>query len=94
MARSTPSPSIPANENQHDMSSDIRDDTAGTLAHMGYREIRFRGEDWQPLDAVNGQLGTTSETEIHDRKGQPTCKLVDGDSGERVGTARLSCPVE
>ena len=60
---------------------------------MGYGEIRFRGEDWQPLESVNGELGTTSETEIHDRKGTPTCRLVDGDTGERVGRARRSCPV-
>jgi len=73
--------------------SDIRDDAAGTLAHMGYGEIRFRGGDWQPLESINGELGTTAETELHDRKGFPTCKLIDGDTGERVGTARLSCPL-
>jgi len=72
---------------------EIRDDTAGTLAHMGYGEIRFRGEEWQPIGQVNGELGTTAETEIHDRKGASTCKLLDGETGERVGTARLSCPL-
>jgi hypothetical protein len=70
------------------------DDAVGTLSRMGYGEVRFRGEKWQPLSAVNGELGTTAETEIHDRKGAPTCRLVDGDTGETVGTARLSCPVE
>jgi hypothetical protein len=75
------------------MMSEIRDDTAGTLRFTGYREIRFRDGEWKPLEAVNGELGTTSETEIIDRKGQPTCKLVDGETGERVGTARLSCPL-
>ena len=73
--------------------SDIRDDTAGTLMHMGYGEVRFRGGDWQPLESVNGELGTTSETEIIDRKGAPTCRLVDAETGERVGKARLSCPL-
>jgi len=74
--------------------SDVRDDTAGTLRYMGYGEVCFRGGEWRPLEAVNGELGTTSETEIYDHKGAPTCRLVDADTGERVGTARLSCPVE
>lgn len=73
--------------------SDIRDDTAGTLAHMGYGEVRIRGGRWRPLESVNGGLGTTAETEIHDPKGKPTCRLVDGETGETVGTARLSCPI-
>jgi hypothetical protein len=74
--------------------NNIRDDVAGTLAYMGYREVRFRDGEWAPLSAVNGELGTTAETEIHDRKGAPTCRLVDGETGERIGTARLSCPVD
>lgn len=74
--------------------SDIRDDVHGILEHLGYGEVRTAaGDVWQPLESVNGQYGTTSETKIIDHKGQPTCKLVDGESGEHVGTARLSCPL-
>lgn len=68
-------------------------DTVGTLSRMGYGEVRFRGEGWRPLSAVNGELGTTAETEIHVSKGRPTARLLNGETGERVGTARLSCPV-
>lgn len=72
---------------------DVRDDTAETLRFMGYGEVRFRGGRWRPLGSVNGELGTTAETEIHDPKKEPTCRLVDGETGEQIGTARLSCPI-
>jgi hypothetical protein len=74
--------------------NDIRDDVAGTLRFTGYREIRVRGGEWRPIADLNGELGTTGETEIIDRKGAPTCRLVDADTGETVGRARLSCPVD
>ncbi len=75
--------------------SDVRDDVAGTLRFMQYHEVRtVSGGEWEPLEAVDGRFGTTSETEVHVSKGRPTARLVDGDTGETVGTARLSCPME
>jgi hypothetical protein len=74
--------------------NDIRDDVQGTLRHLGFCELRpTGGDEWAPLDRVNGQFGTTAETTIIHRKGEPTARLVDRESGETVATARRSCAV-
>lgn len=76
------------------MSSEIRDDVHGILEHLQYGEIRTAGNgEWKPLEAVNGQYGTTSETKIISRKNRPTCRLVDAETGEQVATARKSEPI-
>jgi len=75
--------------------ADVENDLIGTLRHLGYGEIRHRDGRWQPMAEANGRFvgATADQVHIIDRKGAPTCRLVDAETGERVGTARLSCPV-
>lgn len=74
--------------------SDVLHDVHDILEHLGYGEVRAAdGNDWQPLDAVNGRYGTTDETKILSRKNRPTCRLVDRETGEQVATARKSEPI-
>ena len=65
-------------------------DAKGVLQYLGYDEIRDRdGGEWKPLEAVNGQLGTTDDTHLIRPQNNPhLCRLVDPESGERIGTAR------
>ena len=78
-------------------------DVLGILEHLGYREVRPEtaapGGDpeaagWHPLSEASGRYGTTNETHVIARKGRPTCRLVDVETGELVATARKSCPLE
>lgn len=74
--------------------NEIRDDVAGTLRFLGYGEVKPEETgEWQPIEAVNGEYGTTSETKILSRKNVPTCRLVDRETGEQVATARKSEPI-
>jgi hypothetical protein len=41
-------------------------DVKGVLDFLGYDELRPAGGQWRPLAEVNGQLGTTDETDILD----------------------------
>jgi len=50
--------------------------------------------DWHPLSEASGRYGTTNDTHVIARKGRPTCRLVDVETGELVATARKSCPLE
>jgi hypothetical protein len=64
------------------------------LEHLGYHEIRGAGEsDWRPTEAVNGRYGTTDETHVLVWKRKATAALRDAETGERVATARASCPL-
>ena len=74
-------------------------DVLGILEHLGYGEIRPENVgDWCPIEAGgeagNGRFGTTDETSIISQKGEPTCRLVDRETGQLVATARKSCPLE
>jgi hypothetical protein len=74
--------------------NDIRDDVHGILEFLGYGEIRTADSgQWQPLESVNGEYGTTNETRIVSRKNVPTCRLIDAGAGEQIATARKSEPV-
>lgn len=74
------------------MPNAIRDDVQGTLRHMGFHEIRpSENGTWTPTETVD-RYGTTSETKIVHRKHEPTCRLVDAETGETVAVARRSCP--
>ena len=73
------------------------------LEHLGYGEIRLEGSggdgsaaagEWAPLSDVNGRFGTTDETSIISEKNEPTCRLVNRETGQLVATARKSCPLE
>ena len=73
-------------------------DVLGILEHLGYREVRPEGSapgrgEWAPLSEANGCYGTTDDTDIISRKGRPTCRLVDRETGQQVATARKSCPL-
>jgi hypothetical protein len=60
------------------------------LRALGYTEVRpAGGEEWRPLEQVNGRYGTTDETSIHlPEPGRPHVELQDLESGEAVGWAR------
>lgn len=70
-------------------------DVRGILEFLGYREIcpEDVGE-WLPIKSVNGRYGTTDRTEIIRRKGAPTARLVDRETGELVAMARRSCSLQ
>lgn len=74
-------------------------DVLGILEHLGYREVRPEGSasgrgGWRPIEDANGRFGTTDETHVISRKGRPTCRLVDRDTGQLVATARKSCSID
>jgi hypothetical protein len=74
-------------------------DVLGILEHLGYREVRPEGSapgasEWEPVSDLNGRYGTTDDTHVISRKERPTCRLVDRETGQLVGTARKSCPLE
>lgn len=70
-------------------------DVRGILEFLGYREIRPEDVgEWLPIKSVNGRYGTTDRTEIIRRKGAPTARLINAETGKLVATARKSCPLD
>jgi hypothetical protein len=65
-------------------------DVKGVLDLLGYDELRPDGGQWRPLAEVNGQLGTTDETDILDIDHEEGLRLVDRDTGDLLATARKS----
>jgi hypothetical protein len=65
-------------------------DVKDVLGFLGYDEIRPAGGEWRPLSEVNGQLGTTDETDILDIDHEEGLRLVDRDTGDLLATARKS----
>jgi hypothetical protein len=65
-------------------------DVKGVLDFLGYDELRPAGGQWRPLAEVNGQYGTTDETDILDIDHEEGLRLVDRDTGDLLATARKS----
>ena len=65
-------------------------DVKGVLDFFGYDELRPAGGQWRPLAEVNGQYGTTDETDILDIGHEGGLRLVDRDTGDLLATARKS----
>jgi hypothetical protein len=65
-------------------------DVKGVLDFLGYDELRPAGGQWCPLAEVNGQYGTTDETDILDIGQEEGLRLVDRDTGDLLATARKS----
>lgn len=73
-------------------------DAKEVLKHIGYTEVRDRREEgWKPMEAVNGRYGTTDDTHLivpqeehQPDDGTKICLLIEEETGERVGTARMN----
>jgi hypothetical protein len=67
-------------------------DVASVLKRLGYGEVRLNGGEWVPLSTLNGELGTTDETEIRiPSSWDHRVRLVDAETEKPVGRARKAC---
>jgi hypothetical protein len=64
----------------------------GVLSKLGYTEVRpADGEDWKPVDEVNGRLDGATTDDVHLMicgRWSPSCRLKDPDTGQRIAVAR------
>jgi hypothetical protein len=67
-------------------------DLLDVLRFLGYDEVRTAdGGDWKPVSEVNGRLDGATTNDVHvlvNGRWSPSCRLRDGDTGERVAVAR------
>jgi hypothetical protein len=76
------------------MANDIGKDVEGVLLFLGFLELRGKGGGWMVTEGAASAYGTTDETLILHRKHHATATLVDRGTGEVVGEARRSCPLQ
>jgi len=67
-------------------------DLSDVLRFLGYDEVRTAGGgEWTPVDEINGRLDGANTGDVHVMiygRWSPSCRLRDGETGERVAVAR------